>query len=158
MRIVLGVDGSSHSQAAVDYIKRMEWPPNTSVLVISVAMPQVIGHTMVEAGGIGLLKAVRDDGVRLHEEIADRIERDLCDAGLQARAQVAQGDPRDVLVHAAGTERADLLVVGSHGRTGLARLMMGSVASHVATHAPCTVLVVKLNSGAMASGSTGAPI
>jgi nucleotide-binding universal stress UspA family protein len=40
-------------------------------------------------------------------------------------------------------ERADLLVVGSHGRTGLAKLMLGSVSSHTMTHAPCSVLVVK---------------
>jgi nucleotide-binding universal stress UspA family protein len=39
---------------------------------------------------------------------------------------------------------ADLVVVGSHGRTGLAKLVLGSVASHVVTHAPCSVLVVKM--------------
>ena len=38
---------------------------------------------------------------------------------------------------------ADLVVVGSHGRTGLGKLLMGSVASHVVSHAPCTVMVVK---------------
>jgi universal stress protein A len=38
---------------------------------------------------------------------------------------------------------ADLLVVGSHGRSGLSRLVLGSVASYVASHAPCSVLIVK---------------
>jgi nucleotide-binding universal stress UspA family protein len=56
---------------------------------------------------------------------------------------VLQGDPREMLIEEARSERADLVVVGSHGRTGLDRLLMGSVASHVVTHAPCSVLVVK---------------
>ena len=57
-----------------------------------------------------------------------------------------RGDPRDVLVDTARNLHADLLVVGSHGRTGLAKLVLGSVAAHVVTHAPCSVLVVKMKS------------
>ena len=64
-------------------------------------------------------------------------------------SRVERGDPREGLVHAAETERADLLVVGSHGRTGLPRMLLGSVAGHVATHAPCSVVVVKRPRGAV---------
>jgi hypothetical protein len=48
----------------------------------------------------------------------------------------------------ARAERSDLVVVGSHGRSGLSRLLIGSVASHVVIHAPCSVLVVKTATGA----------
>lgn len=58
------------------------------------------------------------------------------------------GDPRTELVESAIAEEADLLIVGSHGRTGIARLLMGSVASYVVTHAPCSVLVVRLGRAA----------
>jgi nucleotide-binding universal stress UspA family protein len=61
---------------------------------------------------------------------------------------VERGDPREGIVHAAETERADLVVVGSHGRTGLQKLLIGSVAAHVVTHAPCSVVVVKRPRGA----------
>jgi nucleotide-binding universal stress UspA family protein len=56
---------------------------------------------------------------------------------------VERGDPRDAIVRVAEREHADLVIVGSHGRTGLPKLLMGSVASYVVTHAPCPVLVVK---------------
>jgi len=56
---------------------------------------------------------------------------------------VLAGDPRQTLLDVAQSERADLIVVGSHGRSGLAKMMLGSVSSHVVTHAPCSVLVVK---------------
>jgi len=55
-----------------------------------------------------------------------------------------RGDPREALVLAAESDQADLVVVGSHGRSGLTKLLLGSVASHVVTHAPCNVLVVKM--------------
>jgi nucleotide-binding universal stress UspA family protein len=54
-----------------------------------------------------------------------------------------QGDPRSTLVEEARRTGADLLVVGSHGRSGLSKLVLGSVAAYVASHAPCSVLIVK---------------
>jgi hypothetical protein len=51
--------------------------------------------------------------------------------------------PADVLCRAAADHGADLLVVGSHGRTGLERLLLGSVAERVIRHAPCPVLCVR---------------
>jgi nucleotide-binding universal stress UspA family protein len=62
---------------------------------------------------------------------------------LSVTGRIASGDPRHALVEAARSEGADLLVVGSHGHTGFGWLTMGSVASYVTTHAPCSVLVVR---------------
>jgi universal stress protein A len=53
------------------------------------------------------------------------------------------GDPRHALVQEARQERVDLIIVGSHGRSGMAKLLLGSVASYVVSHAPCNVLVVR---------------
>ena len=61
----------------------------------------------------------------------------------ETTVKVLPGDPREALVDTVRAENADLLVVGSHGRTGISKLMLGSVASHVVAHAPCDVLVVK---------------
>ena len=117
------------------------------MIVVSVAVPQVAAYSMMDAGAAGYLKEIQDALVRQHEELAARAERELREAGFAAHALVTQGDPRDVLVRAAEAERADLVVVGSHGRSGLAKLLMGSVANHVVTHAPCSVLVVKMPGG-----------
>ena len=68
----------------------------------------------------------------------------LARAGIRAtESRLPTGDPREVLLRLVDDERVDLIVMGSHGRTGLAKLLLGSVSSHVVTHAHCSVLVVK---------------
>ena len=63
-----------------------------------------------------------------------------------------EGDPATEIVRCATEARADVIVIGTHGRTGVDRLMMGSVAERVMREAPCSVLVVKLPKGGRGSG------
>jgi universal stress protein A len=64
-------------------------------------------------------------------------------AGVRASALVVSGPPHEVIVRTARSKRADLLVVGTHGRTGLGRFFLGSVAARVVASAPCPVLTVR---------------
>jgi nucleotide-binding universal stress UspA family protein len=64
-------------------------------------------------------------------------------AGARARGLLLEGVPHDRIVRAARSTRADLVVLGTHGRTGLGRLFLGSVAARVVTLAPCPVLTVR---------------
>ena len=63
-------------------------------------------------------------------------------AGVRARALLLDGAPADAIIAAARRQRADMIVVGTHGRTGLARMFLGSVASRVVAGASCPVLTV----------------
>ena len=63
-------------------------------------------------------------------------------AGLSAEADRREGDAATEILAAAVVSEADLIVIGSHGRTGLARLVLGSVARNVLQHATCSVLIV----------------
>lgn len=63
--------------------------------------------------------------------------------GLKASTFVGEGDAHKVIVKITSQEKIDMIVMGSHGRTGLKRLLMGSVTEKVIGHAPCPVLVVK---------------
>jgi len=101
---------------------------------------------VVDAGGLTWMQGAEEEMTTQAQDLAGRVEKELRDAGLSTESRVVKGDPRDVLVDAARSINADLLVVGSHGRTGLAKLVLGSVAAHVVTHAPCSVLVVKMKS------------
>jgi nucleotide-binding universal stress UspA family protein len=76
-------------------------------------------------------------------EEAERLVREARDDGLQAQYVLASGDPGVVICQQA--QQADLVVMTSHGRTGLDRLLMGSVAETVTRNAPCPVLVVRPN-------------
>jgi nucleotide-binding universal stress UspA family protein len=63
--------------------------------------------------------------------------------GLSVSAVLKTGSAPEAILDAAADERADLIVIGTHGRTGLTRLVIGSVAERVVRMAPCPVLVVK---------------
>ena len=62
--------------------------------------------------------------------------------GVVIHAEVAEGDPVDTIIRRAETWPADLIVMGTHGRTGLERLLLGSVAEKVLRRAPCPVLTM----------------
>ena len=64
-------------------------------------------------------------------------------AGVSARGLLAKGVPHDQIVRAARSRRVDLIVIGTHGRTGLAKLFLGSVAGRVVSAAHCPVLTVR---------------
>ena len=65
-------------------------------------------------------------------------------AGFQVESSVRPGQVRPMVVDVARKWRADLIVVGSHGRTGLGRILLGSVSDYVAHHAPCSVQIVRM--------------
>lgn len=143
MRILVAVDESSCSEAAIEYVKRCRWPGGTHVTVISAVQPVAAVYASVEVPASLAFEQVSDELYRSRRDFAARHERSLRERGLVADALVVAGDPRTEIVDAARREHADLVVVGSHGRTGLERLVLGSVASFVVSHAPCSVLVVK---------------
>jgi len=87
----------------------------------------------------------------LIQAMVDDAERSLADWEASARAagvtslqaKMLTGVPWDDIVKLALSSRADLVVMGTHGRTGLTHVLIGSVAEKVVRHAPCAVLVVR---------------
>lgn len=148
MKILLPVDDSPHSRAAVEFVRKMAWPGGAQVLVLAAARPVVSAYAEVYAGaGGGYTDQVYHEQLSHCEELVSRVEGDLKGAGFRTAGHVVRGDPREAIVHLAKIDSVDLIVMGSHGRSGLARLLLGSVASFVVSHAPCNVLVVKLPAG-----------
>jgi universal stress protein A len=72
-------------------------------------------------------------------KLVDRAKK----AGIRAVGLLLEGDPAQQIVRAARSKRADLLVVGTHGRTGLSKLFVGSVAARVVATASCPVATVR---------------
>lgn len=146
MRIVLGFDDSPHALSALRWIIRQTWPANTSVTVVSAVRTPVTAYAEVYAPAVPYPTELVEEVTRHHEELCMKAEDELRRAGFPTSVKVLPGDPREALVDTVRAENADLLVVGSHGRTGISKLMLGSVASHVVAHAHCDVLVVKRTS------------
>jgi nucleotide-binding universal stress UspA family protein len=77
------------------------------------------------------------------EALLVKVVRDARAAGVTAEFLVWEGDPGGSIAAAAEAEGADLLVVGTRGRSGAERMFLGSVSDHVVRHAGCPVLVVR---------------
>jgi nucleotide-binding universal stress UspA family protein len=144
MNVLLGVDLSPHAEAALNFVLRMAWTAETTLVVVSVVHLPFMAYGEAAAFAPDDLSGLYETLEEAHREVASRSARRLKDAGLLAEARLVHGDPREALIEEARRHRADLIVVGSHGRSGLTKLVMGSVASYVVTHAPCSVLVVKM--------------
>jgi nucleotide-binding universal stress UspA family protein len=142
VRILLAVDGSAPSQDAIDEVAERAWPAPTTARVISVVRPYVPPAT--EFVPVAFTpQDVLQQQERDARQIAARAAERLTQSGFSVDTVVRQGDPRTAIVDEAAEWGADLIVVGSHGHTGLTRLLLGSVAQAVVAHAPCSVEVVR---------------
>jgi nucleotide-binding universal stress UspA family protein len=75
--------------------------------------------------------------------LVNRVAKDLRDAGFKAATAIKVGDIRETLIDSAADWHADLIVLGSHGKRGLQRFLLGGVSEFVARHADCSVEIVR---------------
>jgi nucleotide-binding universal stress UspA family protein len=122
--IVVGTDESEPSDAAIATV--LEWGPGERQQVLFYCVAGVGDDEQEQARRV------------VHKALASANAR-----GVSAEGRVIGGNPGEALITAAQQRSADLIVVGSHGRHGLQRLFLGSVAEHVVRHAPIPVLVVR---------------
>ena len=143
MKILLAVDGSEYSAAAVEAVTARPWPSGTTVRVLS-AVERVVppaAEVWYDAGGS--LESAQQELTKRADQLTAGVAETLRASGLTTETAVRDGDPRSVIVDEAQDWSADLIVVGSHGYTGLKRWLLGSVAQSVVGHAPCSVEVVR---------------
>lgn len=125
-RVLLATDGSETSTAAAQSLASRPWPTESEFRIVSVAEPW----------------AIKPSGFEPQEAVANA-EKVLATAGLKASGEVLSGNAKDVILEEARKWGADLIVVGSHGRRGFKRFLLGSVSEAVAMNAPCSVVVVR---------------
>ncbi len=129
-RVLLATDGSETSAAAARALAERPWPEGSEFKVLSVEEPWALK-----------LSRVRRDGQA--QDAVGSAERVLASAGLKATGAVLSGNAKEVILEEAKRWAADLIVVGSHGRRGFRRLLLGSVSEAVAMNAHCSVVVVR---------------
>lgn len=143
MRILLAIDGSKFSDAATHAVTAQAIPETTEVRVVHVVDIMENPFPAMTAFDAEIEHAPnvqRNPAEALVEATAELLRA----AGLKATTAVEWGDPKSKIIDAAAEWHADLIVVGSHGRTGLERFLIGSVSDAVARYAPCSVEVVRI--------------
>ncbi|RJQ49959.1 MAG: universal stress protein [Nitrospiraceae bacterium] len=141
-KILLSTDGSEYSDVAVSEAIAIAKRAGGSLVVISVVpseseSPFDIVHSEMQKG------LIADKELSEAEKNVKKVKGLAEEAGLTVKGFIYAGRPYDAIVETAKDERADLIIMGSHGRTGISRLLMGSVAERVIGLTECAVLVVK---------------
>lgn len=146
MKVLLAVDGSACSKAAVKEVARRPWPVGTIINVLSAIEPYLVTGTetwvMPESYYEASEQAEREQAQTTVNEAAELLRGAQGSAG-EVISTVQAGHAPAVILDEAEKWGADLIVVGSHGYRGFKRFLLGSVSHAVATHAKCSVEIVR---------------
>lgn len=146
MRILLAVDGSAFSDAAIQAVVTQPWPAGSVVKVVSAIklpfVPTAETRSLPESEYSQIEKA-RTEQAHAAITRAEAALRANPAQPLSIESAAVIGDPRDVIIDDATEWKADLIVLGSRGLGGFKRFLLGSVAFSVLTCAPCSVQLVR---------------
>jgi nucleotide-binding universal stress UspA family protein len=156
-KMLIPLDGSELAEAALAYAERLHKALGWTAVLLQVAHPPSAhhghgGNPLLE-GSLQELRQEQAGGARAYEEIRERelaamdslagAEERLRAAGVVAVREVGVGKPEDVIVERAADDDIAMIVMASHGRTGLSRLFRGSVADAVVRRTTRPALVVR---------------
>ncbi len=141
--ILVATDGSKYSAAAASQAIGIAKRNNSALTVISVIPAEIAMPTDVDLSVVQR-ERIANQEMKEAEANARAVKEAAEKEGVAVRAYVRSGRPADALVETAKETKASMIVVGSHGRTGLAKLLIGSVAERTIVLAPCAVLVAKV--------------
>jgi len=144
LKVLLATDGSPCSNAAVRSVAGRPWASGTEFRILSIVEPSVpllrppyfSEERMEQLRGQDMQRA--QQAVCIAEDI-------LSGAGIGSTSTIAvpAATPKELILSEAAEWRADLIVVGSHGRRGASRLLLGSVSEAIALHAQCSVEIIR---------------
>lgn len=165
-KYLVALDDSDCSHSTLDEILKRQWPPKPFFKVISVVEPLPFqaysGLGPWEGAGseefVNLvnktMEAEQSVAKKVVSEAVAKIKQKFADADVSG--EVLEGYAKDAILSTSKDWPADLIIMGSHGRGGFMDLVLGSVSKATATHAPCSVLVVRSAPSSMPSAAAGA--
>lgn len=144
--ILVPLDGSLLAEAALDHAQMLAAATGASLLLVSVAYAfndSIVAGRFEIKGRVEVLR--EHERKRLTAYLSD-VAHEIEEAGITVRTQLSEGDPAEEILRAGSLAGADLIVMSTHGRSGLERLWLGSVAMRVAHTAQLPVLLVGIRS------------
>jgi universal stress protein A len=152
-RVLVPVDFSGDSLKALAYAGDLATAPRVELVLLHVIEPVYYATPADMYATNANLAMLLDEQRRVAKQQLDRLAAALQKKGRRARTLLKTGAPAPVIVDTAKSAKADLIVMSTHGRTGLAHMLLGSVAEKVVRAAACPVLTVR--GGGTAAASAG---
>jgi nucleotide-binding universal stress UspA family protein len=146
INILVAVDHSKFSLRALEWLLKQRWKGTVNIRLLSVLRPIDPGfadesNPQRAAEKLARIQMVKGSAINMLNKFADAFNQSYPSGALHCDA--VEGDPREVILQIAKTWPADLIVMGSHGRTGVTRFVLGSVSAAVSQIATCSVEVVR---------------
>jgi nucleotide-binding universal stress UspA family protein len=139
-RILLPTDFSALSFAAVDYAKSIARNHGARIYVAHVMPPDpLVGIKHVRLTSADVAREIREDAAARMKQIRSKYFRGFSDI----ETRLLTGTPHEALIRFAVKEKIDLVVIATHGRSGISNVLLGSVAEKMVRHSPVPVLTVK---------------
>ena len=145
MRILIAYDGSPAAEAAVKQAAKTSWPAGAEVrLVTIVEWPMALEPPFPADFPGPAAERIREVMTEKGKQtLAQGRKAFLGRTNIEVSTDLRAGSPKHELLEAIESWKPDLVMCGSTGKTGLKRLLVGSVCHAIVTHAPCNVLIVK---------------
>jgi nucleotide-binding universal stress UspA family protein len=138
--ILVPTDLSEGAEAALDYACELASKLDATIHIVNVIGIPALG---VPELGVALTSTMIDSMVADNQKALDELAARKCSAARIGQVLLKTGDARDLINQTAQEVGADLIVMGTHGRRGLTRALLGSVTENVVRTAPCPVLTVR---------------
>ena len=139
--ILVPTDLSEGAEQALDYACELARTLDAELHLLNVVGIPALG---VPELGVALASTVIDQLVVENQTALQELARTRCATSRVGQILIKAGDPRDTINQTARELGVDLIVMGTHGRRGITRALLGSVAETVVRTAPCAVLTVRL--------------
>ena len=140
-RVLVPIDFSEYSKNALQYAIPFAKKFGAELLLVYVVEPTIYpaDFSFGQVGNPGLESEMREKG----EKSLDRLVKEQVAKQVPARSFICTGNPFLEIIRVAKEEQVDLIIIASHGHSGVEHLLFGGTAEKVVRKAPCSVLVVR---------------
>jgi nucleotide-binding universal stress UspA family protein len=146
MRVLIALDDSAHSKAALSSVLSRPWPEGSLFNVITVVEPFHPEYAGWQTNYVPLAveaqQLINESATKLIGEAKAALEKAFGADNVSGEA--TEGYIKERILEVARTWKSDMIVVGSHGRRGITKFLLGSVSEAIAAHATCSVEIIKL--------------
>ncbi|MBF0280041.1 MAG: universal stress protein [SAR324 cluster bacterium] len=142
-KILVPTDGSGTSKAAMQYAMELAKSFKASITIVMVADDRYLDWMGPAYFSSSMLDEIESNTLEQAKKSLQEFWPDSADSTVEIKTLVIKGNPVEEIIEFVGREQMDMIVMGTHGRTGVSHMMIGSVAEKVVRLSPCPVLTVK---------------